>query len=158
MSGSVPGTEGSKADPNLTPLLDLVLQLVMFFMLTTNFIMENVNETIRLPQAIAARALDKTMDNFIILNVNEQGKVLLGRGKDAETLENAIQVTNYMKNLYDLDKARTKPADWEKGKGRSIVILRGHKDCNYKQIDDVMKACQRAGYTDIQLRAIKVAG
>src|SRR5687767_13080102 len=107
MSATVPGAEGSKADPNLTPLLDLVLQLVMFFMLTTNFIMESVNETIKLPQAISAKALDKTIDNFVILNVNEQGKVLLGRGED-DVLEGPVQVRDHMRRLYDLDKARTK--------------------------------------------------
>jgi len=30
--------EGSETDPNLTPLLDVVLQLIMFFLLTVNFL------------------------------------------------------------------------------------------------------------------------
>ena len=34
-----------------SPLLDLVLQLVMFFMLCANFVMEQVNDTIKLPKA-----------------------------------------------------------------------------------------------------------
>jgi biopolymer transport protein ExbD len=32
-----PSSEGSSAEPNLTPLLDLVLQLLMFFVLCANF-------------------------------------------------------------------------------------------------------------------------
>jgi biopolymer transport protein ExbD len=32
-----PTSEGSSAEPNLTPLLDLVLQLLMFFVLCANF-------------------------------------------------------------------------------------------------------------------------
>ena len=56
---------------------------------------------------------------------------------------------------HDLDKARTKPAEWEKGKGRSVVVLRAHKDCSYKQVDDVMNVCRKVGYNNIQLRAIK---
>ena len=78
------------SDPNLTPLLDLVLQLVMFFMLVANFVMDQVNETIKLPVAIEAKALDKTVDAYVILNVNQQGKVLLGRSEDANVLEGAI--------------------------------------------------------------------
>ena len=62
-----------------------------------------------------------------------------------------------MRRKYALDKERTKPADWEKGKGRSLIILRAHRDCNYKQVHDVMTACRRAGYTDIQLRATQAA-
>ena len=144
-----------KAEPNLTPLLDLVLQLVMFFMLVANFVMDQVNETIKLPTAIEAKALDKTVDAYVILNVNQQGKVLLGRSEDANVLEGPVQVRQHMKNVFELDKARTKPADWEKGKGRSVIILRAHKDCTYKMVHDVMQACRDAGYTDIQLRAVK---
>src|SRR5829696_3378550 len=100
---SVPVGDEMKAEPNLTPLLDLVLQLVMFFMLCANFVMEQVNETIKLPTAIEAKSLDKTIDNYVILNVNPQGKVLLARD---EVLEGPVQVRQYMKNAFDLDKAR----------------------------------------------------
>jgi biopolymer transport protein ExbD len=148
---SAPVGSEMKAEPNLTPLLDLVLQLVMFFMLVANFVMDQVNETIKLPIAIEAKSLDKTADAYIILNVNEQGKVLVGR----EVYDGMVQVRQHMKNSYELDKVRTKPADWEKGKGRSIIILRAHKDCTYKMVHDVMQACRDAGYSDIQLRALR---
>ena len=155
MSAAMPG-HSSKAEPNMTPLLDLVLQLVMFFMLCANFVMEQVNETIKLPEAIAAKALDKTQEAYVILNVTEQGKVLLGRS--GEPLEGIPQITQHMRNQFDLDKARTKPKDWEAGKGRSVIILRAHRDCSFKQVHDVMSACRRAGYTDIQLRTLHVSG
>lgn len=147
--------DSGKAEPNLTPLLDLVLQLVMFFMLCANFVMEQVNESIKLPVAIEAKALDKTQDSYVVLNVNAQGGVLLGRD-DSQALT-AGQLFEHMKNLLDLDKARTRPADWEKGRGRSLVIVRGHKDCTFKHVHDVMQSCRRAGYTDVQLRVIKLA-
>ena len=152
---SAPVGNEIKAEPNMTPLLDLVLQLVMFFMLVANFVMDQVNETIKLPTAIEAKALDKTVDAYVILNVNQQGKVLLGRSEEANVLEGPVQVRQHMKNVFELDKARTKPADWEQGKGRSVIILRAHKDCTYKMVHDVMQACRDAGYADIQLRAVK---
>jgi len=144
-----------KAEPNLTPLLDLVLQLVMFFMLLANFAADKYNPTIKLPIAIEAKSLDKSVTAYVILNINVQGKVLLGSSEEANVLEGPVQVRQYMKNAYDLDKARTKPADWEKGKGRSVIILRAHKDCTYKMVHDVMQACRDAGYSDIQLRALR---
>ena len=48
-----------KCEPNFTPLLDLVLQLVMFFMICANFVMEQTSVEIKLPKAIAAKALEK---------------------------------------------------------------------------------------------------
>ena len=43
-----------KCEPNFTPLLDLVLQLVMFFMLCANFVMDQTSVEIKLPDAIAS--------------------------------------------------------------------------------------------------------
>jgi biopolymer transport protein ExbD len=156
MSTALPGSEGSKCDPNLTPLLDMVLQLIMFFMLCANFVNEQINEGIKLPQAIAAKALDKTVDDYHILNVDEKGVTTSG----GQTMDSAGKVQTYMRNAYELDKARMnargKAKEWEAGKGRSLVILRAHKDCTFKQVYDVMTACRIAGYSDIQLRAVKV--
>ena len=58
----------------------------MFFMLCANFVMEQTNETIKLPEAIAAKPLEKKDEYIIFLNVNKEGQVLLvgprrGRGR-----------------------------------------------------------------------------
>jgi len=144
-------TNHDKCEPNLTPLLDVVLQLVMFFMLCANFVMEAVNETIKLPMAIEARALDKDVRDYLILNVDAKGVTTVG----TEAFETPPRVRGFLKNQHDLDKARTKPAEWEKGKGRSVVILRAHRDCSFKQVNDVMDVCRAVGYYNLQLRAIK---
>jgi biopolymer transport protein ExbD len=126
----------------------------MFFMLTANFVMEQVNEAIKLPRAISAKALDTSVDNYLILNVDAQGVTTIGKG---EVYASPVTLEGEMRRKIQLDKERAKPADWEKGKGRSLIILRAHRDCNYKQVHDVMAACRRAGYADIQLRAIQAA-
>ena len=53
------GGEGHVAEPNLTPLLDVVLQLLMFFMMCVNFVNEQVNEDIKLPRSQAVKPMDK---------------------------------------------------------------------------------------------------
>ncbi len=156
MSAAAPGTEAAKCEPNLTPLLDMVLQLIMFFMLVAHFVTEQVNESIKLPQAIEAKALDQTVGNYMILNVEPSGVTTTLTSRGEERWETPVAVQNNMRIQYELDKARTRPADWEKGRGRSLVILRASKDCTFKQVHDVMAACRRAGYGDIQLRAIKI--
>src|SRR5438105_28450 len=89
----------SKCEPNLVPMLDMVLQLVMFFMVCANFVMEQVNETIKLPEAIAAKALDRRDQYILFLNINEQGEVLLSAldavGGD-NVLTNPARVQTYM--------------------------------------------------------------
>src|SRR5262245_8678474 len=95
---------GKGEEPNLVPLLDLVLQLVMFCMVCANLGMEQVNEQIKLPQATASRPLDKSGDRTVYLNVDKEGQVHLS-ALDAvgseRVLTNAKMVESYMKRRYE---------------------------------------------------------
>jgi biopolymer transport protein ExbD len=141
-----------KCEPNLVPLLDLVLQLIMFFMLCANFIDEQVNRGIDLPKAVAARPLDKEISRFIYLNVNKQGQVLLSKdGKEA--LNNKDQIYRRMRLLADGDDNYAKYANKDPKATRSVVILRADTGATWKMVYDVMTACRAAGYEKVQLRA-----
>ena len=72
------GTSTSeKAEPNLVPMLDMVLQLVMFFIMVANFTMEQVNKDVMLPIAQSARPGDKRDTDVIYLNLNAEGKLIV---------------------------------------------------------------------------------
>jgi biopolymer transport protein ExbD len=150
-----------KCEPNFTPLLDLVLQLVMFFMLCANFVMDQTNIDIKLPDAIAAKPLDAREDYTIYLNVNEKGQVILASsdqyvdpasGNTITTLENAAQVEVFLKRRAREDKMAAGAANADKPL-RSIIILRVHKECAFKDTYAIMKACRKAEYLRVQLRA-----
>jgi len=144
-----------KCEPNFTPLLDLVLQLVMFFMLCANFVLEQTSVEIQLPQAYAAKALDKTDEEVIYLNVNKQGKVLLTpnqREGDTDTLDNAEQVRGYMLRRAAVEKKRT-----GKDKPQAVIVLRVDMYTPFEQTYAIMKAARQAGYERVQLRAILAA-
>src|SRR5436190_243114 len=99
-----------KCEPNFTPLLDLVLQLVMFFMLCANFVMEQTREEVKLATAVSGKVRDKSETEEIILNVNNQGKVLLTptqKEGDTDTLDNPVQVEGYMKRAAAREMKRT---------------------------------------------------
>src|SRR5690242_10208859 len=111
-----------KCEPNFIPLLDLVLQLVMFFMICANFVIEQTDVEIKLPKAIAAKAIEPTVESVIYLNVNEQGKVLLppteqyrdATGNETKTLDNPIQVEIYLKRKAKEDEGRGGVANKDK--------------------------------------------
>jgi biopolymer transport protein ExbD len=67
MSGSVPG--GAKVEPNLTPILDMVFQLITFFMLVISFKAAELDQTLMLPVLGSARPLDASDMKVIVLNV-----------------------------------------------------------------------------------------
>ena len=146
-----------KCEPNLIPLLDLVLQLVMFFMVCANFVMEQLNESIKLPEAVAAQPLTKKDEFVIFLNINKDGHVLLSAldavGAQGDTLTNADAVRSYMKRRYEEDMRHANPANKDEGP-RSTLILRVDKEAPFEKVYAIEKACQLAGYPRVKIRTI----
>src|SRR5438270_428956 len=91
------GSEGSIAEPNLTPLLDVVLQLLMFFMMCVNFVTEQVNEDIKLPFAQSARPMDKGEQDVLFLNIDDHGQLLV-LGKEDPL--NMLRTKYYLRDQY----------------------------------------------------------
>jgi len=68
MSGSVSG--GRPAEPNLTPILDMVFQLITFFMLVINFKAAELDLSLMLPVIGSAKPLKEGADiKLMVLNV-----------------------------------------------------------------------------------------
>ncbi len=141
------GGDDEIAEPNLTPLLDLVLQLVMFFMITTNFVMEQLNASIQLPEATSAKPIDREAKDIIFLNVDDKGKLLpLGEPQALETL---VEINGYMAGLYQSLLA----SRGEEGVKKMTVVIRGSKDTDFEHIYNVMLAAKANHFPNVQLRA-----
>jgi biopolymer transport protein ExbD len=150
------GHDGSTAEPNLTPLLDVVLQLLMFFMMCVNFITEQVNEDIRLPVAQSARPMEKSEVDVLFLNVDPQGRLVIPGRERALTTQGEINF--YLRQQY-ADARRLAEAKGDaSGKVRTAVIIRGDRDANFAHIYQVLRACKDTGYTKIQMRALTKGG
>ncbi len=88
----------AKLEPevNLTSLIDVVLLLLIFFMVSTSFVKQS-QLTIRLPEAESAAIAEKVPEQLDIM-ITEQGAYLVnGRelvNNRPETLRNALQKTS----------------------------------------------------------------
>jgi biopolymer transport protein ExbD len=51
-------TSAERGEPNLTPILDMVFQLITFFMLVINFKTATLDLTLKLPVLGSARPVD----------------------------------------------------------------------------------------------------
>ena len=139
------GHGAQSAEPNLTPLLDMVLQLVMFFMLVANFVMDELSDKINLPIASQAKPLTAKDPNVHYLNVTKDGKVILPVGDPLSTPE---QITFHMNQL-----ARTHALGEAKAKEEVTVIIRADRDARFQHIHKTMMAIKAAGFRKLQLRA-----
>jgi biopolymer transport protein ExbD len=145
------GGTATSAEPNLTPLLDLVLQLVMFFMLCANFVMEQVNESILLPKAQMARPMDRDDSQFLFLNVDKDGRLLVvGRNP----LVGPVEVSGYLQREFADAQRRARPNAQGQAEVRTKVVIRAHEKAKYAHVYSLMKTCQSVGFRNLELRAI----
>jgi biopolymer transport protein ExbD len=145
-----------KAEPNLIPLLDLVFQLIMFFMICVNFVSAQVNEEIKLPIAQSARAMDKAEYEVLVLNLESSGKLLVvGQAKPLTT----VGEKKYFLKQYFADAKRTAEESGDrKGQVKTTVIIRADRNANYEQVFELMALCKETGFKKLQLRAFTRAG
>ncbi len=142
------GSSGGVEEPNLTPLLDLVLQLVMFFMLVANFIQQDFTAEIRLPTAVSAKPLTAREPTFILVNVTAEGQVVL-ENKTLKYERDPAQITTVMSDSYK----RIERAEGKARAAEATVILRADAATSFDKVYRVMKACKAAGFQKVQLRA-----
>ncbi|MEZ6139496.1 MAG: biopolymer transporter ExbD [Zavarzinella sp.] len=141
------GGEGeASTETALIPLLDLVLQLVMFFMMVANFVSEQFSTEIALPTANQARPLSAEQMNTMFANIDKKGYVVVS-GYEPKLTE--VEIETIFKTA-----ASTHPKGAEWAKENVILILRSDRDTEYRHLFKTMSAGKKAGFRQLQLRAL----
>jgi biopolymer transport protein ExbD len=138
-----------KAEPNLTPLLDMVFQLITFFMLVINFQGASLDLSLKLPVLGSARPLDRHGKlEPMVLNIDKDGNVKVqGRKVDFEKyIEGEARL---LKSHLRLLNTPIKDGELPVG-----VIIRGDRSVPFQLINRVLKACQFQGYRQFSLRTM----
>jgi biopolymer transport protein ExbD len=158
------------ADPNLTPLLDLVLQLLMFFIVCVNFATEQVSGDIKLPYSDSARPIDK--DDLTALYINQkslrskefldrlrpdqiekfrnQDSVVLIPGVEPKTM---LEAKSWLKQRYE-DLLKASPD----GEVKTVIHFRPDADLEMSEFLQLMQHCKVAGFKKLKVRAIVRGG
>jgi biopolymer transport protein ExbD len=147
-----------KAEPNLTPLLDIVFQLITFFMLVINFSSENYDQRVRLPIAESAQPTEDTeriSEDRLVLNVDAEGHLLIAG--EVQPLHQALQTIKHQADLVrlNLKAAGTKPN--ASGGLPTSIIFRAHRDATFGTINPLIKGCQSNGFRKFVLKAMNAA-
>jgi len=144
------------AEPNLMSMLDLVLQLLMFFLIVANFVAEQNNQDIKLPEATTAVPIDAEQKDTISLNVDQNGNLVISdSGKEEAKLNSEFQIELYLKDTYS--KLVSKMGKEEDVK-KMIVVVRGDNRAEFEHIYRVMAAAKKANFPNVMLRANRPAG
>jgi len=118
------GLRRSNYIPNLTPLIDIVFLLLIFFMLTSHFVRDE-SIAIELPKAESGKEIDD--DDVLALVINKQGETLL-QGK-----------------IVALDNVETQLRLLLQNRDKKSVTLRGDRNTNLEQTVALLDIARKAG-------------
>ena len=140
----------SDGKPNLTPMLDMVFQLVTFFMLVINFKSASLDLNLKLPVVGSAGPVDsKGQESLLILNIDNQGN-LSQYGRTQPVKEYIAREA--MASL--IDAKRTQP-DIQFGQDLpTTVVIRADRTTPFKLLNNVIRECQANGFRKFALKAI----
>jgi biopolymer transport protein ExbD len=149
MSGSVGG--GETAEPNLTPILDMVFQLITFFMLVVNFKSASMDLSLKLPVVGSARPVDSQGQiDLLVMNVNLDGALVV-YGNTVTNIE------GYIRNEAELSRKilrRTKP-DVQPGDDLpTMIVVRADRNTPFKHLNRVIETCIKQGFRSYSFKAM----
>ena len=145
----------STANPNLTPLLDIVLQLITFFMMLVHFgtRLEGSTKGVRLPVAPAALpGSDLTFDRLAVV-LDARGQLRVGDqalDEAAAAVWWAEQAKARRAGLETLGDAGAAAADLP-----TVVILRADRAASYGAVRRTLAAAQDQGFAHFSLVVLR---
>jgi biopolymer transport protein ExbD len=151
MSASM--SDCANAEPNLTPMLDMVFQLITFFMLVINFKGAALDLSLKLPVLGSARPLDTDgREELLVLNIDSQGKLkVYGVEKEiksyiaGEAKVTALKLSASDPNFKAGDELPT------------MVVIRADRATPFKLLNDIIRVCQDRGFRKFALKAMNKA-
>lgn len=148
MSGSL--SSDNRAEPNLTPLLDMVFQLITFFMLVVNFKTAALDLNLRLPVVGSARPVESQGGDLLVLNIDKQGtlKVYNSPVKD---------IPAYIASEAKASLAAARRINPKIEDGADLpttVVVRADKETPFKLLNVVISNCQERGFRNFSLKAL----
>ena len=132
---------GGSAELDMTPMIDIVFNLLIFFMLITDLQQKDIVD-LTLPLAnMAVEDQDNDPDDRVILNVDKQGRILYKQRPIS--LDELGTIIDTAKRVYDLKmKAEGKQGMEEVAPGvkasKLYVLVRADKDTPWQHVQWLM--------------------
>jgi biopolymer transport protein ExbD len=141
------------AEIDMTPMIDMTFQLIIFFMLLINFSEADQNERIHLPSSELAKPADAPLESPITLQLTTVGTVLLG-GEEAP-LAGFKPLLNREKQFLTL---RADKKHKSEAVANATIIIRADAKAKTGVVQELIKICQDTGFEKFVLRAKQEAG
>ncbi len=148
--------DGGFTEPDMTPMIDIVFQLLTFFMIVSNFEDTKADERVKLPMDALAKPPEIKPKEELVLNVgyerdsngNRIGRepVIFYAGED-------VPLPQMSERLATERRLFVQKGGSEKALDEVTVIIRADSEVPTGMIQNLIKACQEAGFTKFSLKA-----
>ncbi len=148
-------TEGT-FEADMTPMIDMVFQLVAFFMIVTNFEQQQADERVKLPADPLAAERKEVRKEDLVLNI---GYI---RDKDGNKINDTalvflpgenMSVIQYGQERLPIEAAVQKAKGGEELLHDTTVSIRADSDVPGGLIQELIKYAQEAGFLKFALKA-----
>ena len=133
---------GEFKEGDMTPMIDIVFQLIAFFMVLVNFAEAEQDQRVNLPQSVLAKPPDKNEDQTITLHVTAEGDVVYGgREYTIPDVQAAIRNKGIRVESENGDRKKV------------LIIIRADENAKTGQVQELIKVCQDERFEKFALRA-----
>jgi len=122
--------QDEQPSPNLTPMIDIVFLLIIFFMVGTEFVEMERKIAVKVPHVTDVGTLTPAPEKRVI-NVHRDGRISLDR-----------QFVTLDELKGNLTTARNQSKDL-------AVIVRGDAEGEFQNVATVLNACRQAGISEM---------
>lgn len=138
------GKKREVAEADMTPMIDMVFQLIAFFMVLINFTEIEQDRRIELPNSELAKPPEVVYKKPITLQMTSDHEVLINASTTLFTIdEAAIQLKNEAQIIKLSDQVKLKDVS---------IVIRADKDAKTGKVQELIKAAQDNGFEDYRLR------
>ena len=135
-------------------MLDMVFQLITFFMLVINFKSASMDLNMKLPVMGSARPVEtKGQEDLLVLNINKEGQF---------TIYGAVRtdIENYLAGEAQASLLKAKRANPDFQPGNELpttIVIRADVGTRFGLLNRIIKACQANGFRKFALKAMNRA-
>ena len=147
-------TDPALVDVDMTPMIDIVFQLLAFFMVIVNFEQTQADERVKLPKDQLARPAKNKRDSELVINFG------YFRNTDGSRVGTGDPLIFYAGESIPLSRFQTH-LNFERQNYRDTgmnpkevtVIIRADGEVPTGQVQELIKKCQEADFEKFSLRA-----
>ncbi|QDU55299.1 ExbD/TolR family protein [Aeoliella mucimassa] len=134
------------AEGDMTPMIDMVFQLIAFFMMLINFSKVDQDQRVNLPLSELAKPPEMAYEKPITLQMTKDEGIILNAGGDS--LMTMDELRNALKREASIIRAAGKDVTLDD----VTIVIRADKNARIGKVQEMMDAAQQAEFNAFALR------